>query len=151
MSLLYQESLPGVWRIDVSHPAPQYSCCYLIVEKGASALVDCGAKNGIATIMDTLAAQQIAPEQVQWIIVTHAHLDHAGAAAQLMQLFPNATLAGHPSAIKHLINPHKKLVPGVTKLYGKKWFDEQYGELLPINATRTRILADGESVMLVML
>ena len=143
---LWREALPGVRRIDVLHPAAGQTCCYLLAEKGEGALIDCGAKNGVRPILDAVADAGLQREDVRWIIATHAHLDHAGAAGELMQHFPQATLGGHPDAIKHLTNPEAKLLPAVRDLYGEKFFAAQYEGVVAADESRARALADGENI-----
>ena len=134
------EIAAGVYRVDVCHPSVGHTCCYLIVQDNHAVLIDCGAKKGIATIT---AALKKTGAVLDWLIVTHAHLDHAGAAGQIMQLFPEAQLACHPDAIKHLANPDDRLVPAVKKLYSDVVFNEEYHPCLAIDETRLHSLADG--------
>lgn len=141
-----REILPGVWRIDALHPAPAQTCCYLLAEKDEAALIDCGAQKSIQPILDAVAAAQLRPEQVRYIIPTHAHLDHSGAAGNLMQHFPNAELAAHPSTVKHLVNPHDRLLPAVRALYGDVFFDEEYAGMIAAPQERTRPVQDGEKI-----
>lgn len=143
---LTREALPGIWRIDVIHPAPGQTCCYLVTNGKEGAIIDTGAKNGVGNILKSVATAGLSPEQIKWIIVTHAHLDHAGAAGDLMQHFPQATLGGHFSTVKHLVNPDLKLLPMVRRLYGEKFFSEQYEGLVPSPANRSKPLTNGETI-----
>lgn len=143
---LFREALPGVWRIDVLHPAAGQTCCYLLAANGEGALIDCGAKNGVAVIQSAIAAANLRAENIKWIIPTHAHLDHAGATGELMQLCPNATMGAHASAVKHLTNPDEKLLPAVRGLYGDKFFAAQYEGFVASPKDRSRELQDGEIV-----
>ena len=138
----------GAFRVDVAYPGPAHTCGYLLVQDGFAALVDCGAKEGSAAVLSALSTCGLKPEAVEWLIVTHAHLDHAGSAGQLMRELPNAIFAGHPSAVKHLVDPDAALAPAARRLYGGSFFDQYYGELLPIATDRTRTLEDGEEILL---
>lgn len=146
MSDLWREALPGVWRIDVLHPDAGQTCCYLLAAKGEGALIDCGAKIGVPVILDAVSAAGLRREEIRHIIVTHAHLDHAGAAGELMRHFPRAILGGHSSAIKHLTNPDAKLLPAVRDLYGEKFFAEHYEGVVAAEESRARVLADDETI-----
>ncbi|MBE8157872.1 MAG: MBL fold metallo-hydrolase, partial [Betaproteobacteria bacterium] len=141
-----RESLPGVWRVDVIHPVAGQTCCYLLVEKGEGALVDCGAKKGIRFVLDAVAAAGLRPEQIRHIIPTHAHMDHAGAAGELLHHFPEAVLSAHPSTVKHLVNPEERLLPAVRRLYGDVFFAAEYEGLAAVPAARARAAADGETL-----
>ena len=142
------EVAQDVFRVDVEYPIPGQTCCYLIRCRNAAAIVDCGGKKGIGAVMDALAHCGIAPEGVEWLIPTHAHLDHASACGHLMQKLPNAVLAAHPATVKHLMDPNKTLVPAVRGLYGNAYFDEHYGELPPIAGNRVHNLEDNEEMLL---
>jgi glyoxylase-like metal-dependent hydrolase (beta-lactamase superfamily II) len=81
---------------------------------------------------------------VRWIVVTHAHLDHAAGAGGLLAACPNATLLAHPRAAKHLIAP-AKLIQSASSVYGAEKFAQLYGTIEPIPANRVRALEDGET------
>ena len=89
----------------------------------------------------------ITPADIDLLIVTHVHLDHAGGAGLLMQQLPNATLVAHPRAAPHLIDP-EKLIAGATAVYGEEEMQRSYGTLLPVPEARVRVVEDGETVML---
>jgi glyoxylase-like metal-dependent hydrolase (beta-lactamase superfamily II) len=83
-------------------------------------------------------------EDVRWIVVTHAHLDHAAGAGGLLAACPNAKLLAHPRAAKHLVDP-AKLVASATAVYGEERFAKLYGKIEPIPQERVRALEDGET------
>jgi glyoxylase-like metal-dependent hydrolase (beta-lactamase superfamily II) len=89
----------------------------------------------------------VRPEQVRWVIVTHAHLDHAGGAAALLRAFPGATLVAHPRAARHLIDP-ERLVASARRVYGDDLFEAIYGSVDPVPAARVRMVEDGEALPL---
>ena len=91
------EVAAGIFRIDVCHPTVGRTCCYLITQDGHAVLVDCGAQNGVPTIMKTLEQTGVT---LDWLIVTHAHLDHAAAAGQIMSRLPETKMAGHTQRLK---------------------------------------------------
>lgn len=97
--------------------------------------------------MAALAAQGKRPEDVRYVVVTHAHLDHAAGASALLQACPNATLLAHPRAAKHLIDP-AKLIASATEVYGPARFRALYGALEPIAEARVKSLADGATFAL---
>ena len=136
----------GVFRADVCYPAPESTAAYLIADGGRGALIDCGAKAGVPAVAAMIEAAGLAPEDVDFIIPTHAHLDHCAAAGTLAQMLPRATVAVHPAAAPHLKDPDAKLVPAARALYGDDFFAKHYGEILPVPAERIREMADGESL-----
>ncbi len=83
------------------------------------------------------------PDQVRWIIVTHAHLDHAGGAARLAQAYPDARVYAHPRAARHLIDP-AKLEGAARAVYTDAVFEKLYGPRLePIGHERVVTLEEG--------
>ena len=129
--------------VDTLYVRPGLAACYLAVADGEAMLVDCGGKNAPAQIAAALA--QIGAE-LTTIVVTHVHLDHSAAAGELLRRYPRATLRAHEAALPHLIDPNAKLVPAARALYGGAFFGEHYGEVVPVDAARARVLVDGESI-----
>ncbi|HUY03638.1 MAG TPA: MBL fold metallo-hydrolase, partial [Rhodocyclaceae bacterium] len=75
------------------------------------------------------------PEQVDYVILTHIHLDHAGGAGRFMREFPNATLTVHPRGARHMADPGR-LIAGTVAIYGEEPTRRMYGEILPVPAGR---------------
>ncbi len=123
---------------------PRFTACYLRVAGDECAFVEAHTAHALPRLLAALSAQGKKPEQVRWVVVTHAHLDHAAGASALLAACPNATLLAHPRAAKNLIDP-EKLVQGATAVYGAARFAELYGKLDPIPKARVRTLDDGET------
>ena len=87
----------------------------------------------------------ISPESVEWIVLTHVHLDHAGGAGLLMKMCPNARLAVHPRGVRHMVNP-EKLWASVVSVYGKEEAEKQYGQLIPVDENRVVAVGEGEVI-----
>lgn len=134
--------------VDMLYPVEQQTAAYIIIDNGVATVIDCGAKYGDQLLLSALFSLNLQPKDVRWLIITHAHLDHAGAAGHFMQVLPNAILCGHPTTIKHLVSPAEKLIPAASTLYGMGFYKKHYGELLPVDITRTRCLDDGEKIEL---
>eukprot|EP01156_Anaeramoeba_ignava_P002886 Anaeramoba_ignava/a219873_28.p1 GENE.a219873_28~~a219873_28.p1 ORF type:complete len:365 (+),score=105.18 a219873_28:109-1095(+) len=116
-------------------------------EKEEVAFIENNTNKAIPFLLDRLEKQNIAFESVKYLIVTHIHLDHAGATSQLVRKLPNATVVAHPRAVPHLINP-SKLIAGVTEIYGKENFEKLYGEILPIEKNRIKSVEDYETLQI---
>jgi glyoxylase-like metal-dependent hydrolase (beta-lactamase superfamily II) len=123
---------------------PRFTACYLRVGGDECAFIEAHTPHALPRLLSALEDQGKKPEDVRWIVVTHAHLDHASGASALVAACPNATLLAHPRTAKHLVDP-AKLVQGATVVYGEARFRELYGEVKPIPAERVRALEDGES------
>lgn len=126
----------------------QYSVCgkaaaYLIIEGDRAAFVDNNTARAVPHLLQALADNGLAPEQVDYAIITHVHLDHAGGSAALMEACPNATLLAHPKAARHVVDP-SRLIQGTKAVYGEELFDALYGEIKGVPEARVRIMNDEE-------
>ncbi|HEY1693790.1 MAG TPA: MBL fold metallo-hydrolase [Polyangiaceae bacterium] len=121
---------------------PRFSAAYLRVAGDECAFVETHTTHAQPRLLAALAEHGLRPEQVRWIVVTHAHLDHAGGAGALLARCPNATLLAHPRAARHLVDP-ARLVASATQVYGAARFAELYGHIEPAPAARVRALEDG--------
>ncbi|HVK52674.1 MAG TPA: MBL fold metallo-hydrolase, partial [Pseudoxanthomonas sp.] len=97
----------GIHLIDTAFQRDYFDAAYLLIEQGRGAFVDCGTQFAVPRLLQAAQANGLAAEDIDWLLVTHAHLDHAGGAGALMQALPNARLVAHPRAAQHLIDPAK--------------------------------------------
>lgn len=132
----------GIHAIDTGFHRPLFDAAYLIVENGRAAFVDTGTNHAVPRLLGTLDALGLAPEQVDFVIPTHVHLDHAGGVGLLMQQLPQATAIVHPRGARHLIDP-AALVAGATAVYGEAEMERSYGRIVGVSADRVRESADG--------
>ena len=123
---------------------PRFTACYLRVANGECAFIEAHTTLALPRLLAELALRGGRPEDVRWVVVTHAHLDHAAGASALLDACPRATLLAHPRAAKHLVRP-ERLIEGATAVYGEKRFRELYGTVNPIPEERVRALGDGDS------
>ncbi|HEY1958314.1 MAG TPA: MBL fold metallo-hydrolase [Polyangiaceae bacterium] len=126
---------------------PEFTACYLRVAGDECAFIEAHTSHATPRLLAALADHGKKPEDVRWIVVTHAHLDHAAGASALVEACPNATLLAHPRAARHLIDP-SKLVASATAVYGAERFAKLYGTIRPIPKERVRTLEDGETFAL---
>lgn len=131
----WQDHPRGITTIDTGFLRPGLAASHLLVENHHAAYIDVGSNYSVPHLLAALQAKNIPPEQVDYVIVTHVHLDHAGGAGKLLQMLPNAQLVVHPRGAKHLIDP-SKLIEGATAVYGEEIFKKDYGEIIPIPAER---------------
>jgi glyoxylase-like metal-dependent hydrolase (beta-lactamase superfamily II) len=120
---------------------PRFTAAYLRIAGRECAFLETHTAHAVPKLLAALAAQGQRPEDVRWIVVTHAHLDHAAGAGALLARCPNATLLAHPRAARHLIDPGR-LVASATAVYGAARFAELYGTIAPIPGARVRALDD---------
>ena len=135
----------GIQTIDTAYVRPRFDAAYLVVENGRGAFIDCGTNHSVGVLLAALDSAGLAPADVDWLVLTHVHLDHAGGAGTLMRHLPNARLVAHPRAAPHMVDP-ARLVAGVMAVYGEAEFTRHYGELLPVPAARVVVADDGHVV-----
>ena len=138
----------GISAVDTEYVRPRLDASHLIVEKGRAAFVDTGTNNSVPNLMGALAGKGLEPPDVDFVFLTHIHLDHAGGAGQLMRELPNASCVVHPRGAAHMAEP-SKLIAGTQAVYGKELAYEMYGDILPIDPSRILQPADGETYRLV--
>ncbi|MES9699834.1 MBL fold metallo-hydrolase [Bacillus sp. JJ927] len=107
-------------------------------------LIETCAAPSLPYILDGLQQLHIDLNDVKNIIVTHVHLDHAGAAGLMMEKCPNATLFVHPRGARHMIDP-TKLILGAKAVY-KEDFNKLFDPILPIEENRVHIVQNGDTL-----
>jgi len=125
----------GISAVDSVYDRRMQTAIHLLVEKGRAAVIDTGTSHAVPHVLAALQAKGVAPEQVDYVILTHVHLDHAGAAGQLMARFPHAQLTVHPRGARHMIDP-SRLVAATVAIYGEEETRRVYGEILPVPRER---------------
>ena len=137
----------GIIAIDTDHIRPLFDASHLMVENGRAAFVDTAANSSVPLLLDALQHKNIDVADVDYVFLTHVHLDHAGGAGLLMQSLPNAKAVLHPRGAPHMIDP-AKLAKGAQAVYGAEKYARMYGEIVPIPAERVVVVADEEEISL---
>lgn len=137
----------GISAIDTQYLRRHMDASHLIIHDGRGALVDCGTNFSVPTLLEAVVAKGLGPEAIDYLLLTHVHLDHAGGAGLLMQSLPNARAVIHPRGARHMVDP-AKLIDGAMQVYGKDAFQKLYGTLVPISENRILIAEDGMTVTL---
>jgi len=132
----------GISAIDTGFFRPRFDASHLIVENGRAAFVDTGTNYSVPRLLDALRNRQLSIDAVDYVILTHVHLDHAGGAGLLMRALPNARAVIHPRGVRHMVDPGA-LIAGATAVYGAEEIQRSYGELVPIPAERVDTAGDG--------
>jgi glyoxylase-like metal-dependent hydrolase (beta-lactamase superfamily II) len=147
MTTSYERVGEGVFAVDTEHLRPRLDASHLIVDDGRAAFVDTGTHFSIPNLLGALAAERIDAADVDYIFLTHVHLDHAGGAGRLAAALPRAKVLVHPRGAAHMVDP-SKLIAATKAVYGERMFGEHYGEILPIPAARVVAVEDGDRVRL---
>ncbi len=137
----------GITAIDTGYVRPRLAASHLVVDDGRAAFVDTGTTLSVPNLLAALAAKNLDPAAVDWVLTTHVHLDHAGGAGELMRHLPSARCATHPRGARHLAEP-SKLIAGSIAVYGERRYRELYGEIVPIEEHRILAVGDGERIRL---
>lgn len=132
----------GIYTIDTGFGRPTFDAAYLVVERGRGAFIDSGTTHSLPRFIQAISAAGLEPNDIDWVILTHVHLDHAGGAGQLMKQLPQAKLAVHPRGARHMIDP-SVLIAGAAGVYGEAEVLRSYGEIAPVPADRVVEAADG--------
>lgn len=137
----------GVIAIDTGFHRPRFDAAYLLIDAGRAAFVDTGTGFARPRLLAALEAAGLQPEDVDWVIPTHVHLDHAGGVGPLMQVLPKARALVHPRGVRHMVDP-SALYQGALAVYGQAEMDRAYGQLVGVPAERVVASADGMPVPL---
>jgi glyoxylase-like metal-dependent hydrolase (beta-lactamase superfamily II) len=121
--------------------SPESIGVYLVDTDDGPALFDCGPSSTIEALETGLAANGLALTDVRHLLLSHIHLDHAGAAGSLVRKSPELTVWVSPVGRAHLIDP-SRLERSARRLYGEM-FDPLWGELAPVPEENVRV-ADGD-------
>ena len=141
MSDPFDEIADGVYCIETGLYRHGLAACYLVREGAHLAFVDTGTARTLPTLLGVIGALGLSPSDVDYVIPTHVHLDHAGGAGPLMQACPRARLVIHPKGAAHMADP-SKLTAGALQVYGEEAFARDFGQLLPIPDDRMIIAED---------
>lgn len=137
----------GIHTVDTGFHRPNFDAAYLMIEDGRAAFIDTGTTHSVPRLLAALSAAGLAPEDADWVIVTHVHLDHAGGAGALMQALPKARLLVHPRGERHMVDP-SALIAGASEVYGADEVARAYGTIAPIPKERVVVSHDGMAVQL---
>jgi glyoxylase-like metal-dependent hydrolase (beta-lactamase superfamily II) len=135
----------AITAIDTGFFRPQFDASHLIVERGRAAFIDTGTNYSVPLLLETLKKKKLGVDAVDYVILTHVHLDHAGGAGVLMQQLPNATMIVHPRGARHMIDP-TQLIAGATAVYGAEEIERSYGTLVPVPAARVVEAGEGHVI-----
>ena len=134
----------AIYAVDCHYLRPQLAAVHLIVERGRVVVADTATHTGIPYILAAMQALELPLTGVDYIFLSHVHLDHAGGAGALMQLFPEARLIVHPRGVRHMADP-TRLFASAQTVYGVEETFRLYGDPVPIDPARIIAAADGYS------
>lgn len=134
-----------ITTIDCEYVMPNVAAAYLLHCGEKACFIDNNTNHAVPLLLEALKNNKYRPEDVAYIIITHVHLDHAGATGLLLQHCPNAKVIAHPRAAPHVIDP-SRLVQSAQSVYGAAEFEKLYGTIHPVPESRVYIPADNELI-----
>ena len=135
----------NIFCFDTNYVREKFASIHFIKENNKILIIDAGTNHSVKSFIDALSTMQITPSSVEWIVLTHVHLDHAGGAGLLMQMCTNAKLVLHPRGLRHMVDP-QRLWDSVVAVYGQKTAEQQYGKLIAVNKERVLPVEDGSTI-----
>jgi len=121
---------------------PNFISCYVILGEKTT-IIETGPTSTVGNLLHGLKEIGAKPEAVNFIAVSHIHLDHGGGAGTLIRYLPNARLIVHPRGIPHLVNPEKLWMQS-RQVLGR--VAELYGEPDPVSQERIIPATDGMTI-----
>lgn len=143
MNILH--SNPDFTIVDLALPTPghEITTSVYLLKTSKIALIDCGPAVSLPLLFDGLKQLNIDPENVDYILATHIHLDHLGGLGQALKRMPQAKVIVHPKGIPHLINP-RRLWQGSLDALGE--VAVKYGQPEPVDASRLISAEEGQQI-----
>jgi glyoxylase-like metal-dependent hydrolase (beta-lactamase superfamily II) len=123
---------------------PHAIASYLVRSGDAVVLIESGPGSTLVGLEAGLANEGLSPRDVTHLLLTHIHLDHAGAAGWLAR--QGAQIYVHPVGAPHMLNP-EKLLASATRIYGDR-MDSLWGEFLPVPKDKLVVVQDQEEIQI---
>ncbi|MBO8085485.1 MAG: MBL fold metallo-hydrolase [Marichromatium sp.] len=143
----FQQVAEDVYCIETGLYRHGLAACYLVRSNDRLAFIDTGTDHTVPALLEVIAELGQTPADVDYVIPTHVHLDHAGGSGSLMAACPEARLVVHPRGAPHLIDP-ERLIAGATAVYGEEGFASDYGTLRPVPESRVIAAEHGQTFQL---
>ena len=121
---------------------PHAIASYLIRHADGAVLIESGPGSTLPALQAGLAKEDLSPHDVTHVLLTHIHLDHAGAAGWLAQ--QGAMIYVHPVGAPHMLHP-EKLIASAARIYGDR-MQTLWGEFLPVPEDHLIVPNDEETI-----
>lgn len=133
--------MPQPELIDLHHQGHERTVAsYLLDSDDGPALFDCGPTTTIAALESGLGEHGLKLTDVRHLLLSHIHLDHAGAAGVLVRMHPQLQVHVSEIGAPHLVEP-ERLERSARRLYGDT-FDTLWGELAPVPPANVHVVGD---------
>jgi glyoxylase-like metal-dependent hydrolase (beta-lactamase superfamily II) len=129
--------MPALEPLDLLHLGRERVIgCYLVETSDGTALFDCGPATCVPELKKRLAERGLELRELRHLLLSHIHLDHAGAAGTLVREHPDLQVHVSEIGAPHLVDP-ERLERSARRLYGDE-FDVLWGELVPVPEANVR-------------
>lgn len=125
---------------------PEIIATAILRGAGGVALIDPGPSTTIETLRAALSQKGIELGEVRQLLLTHIHLDHAGATGALVKEVPSIEVIVHERGAPHMVDP-TKLLASATRLYGAEDMKRLWGEFLAVPAGNVNAIKGGETIV----
>lgn len=140
---MIREVFPKVFQVDLKPAGLEGFISSYIVAGEKAVIVEPGPSSTAGRLLSALEELSIPPAKVAYILVTHIHVDHAGASGFLLDELPEAKLAVFHRASKHMVDP-AKLWESTKQVLGER--AEVYGPYKPVPPGRILEVREGDSI-----
>ena len=126
--------LENIFLVDLDLPPPgfcRFISSWIVKEGDRAIIIDPGPSATITTLLNAL--REIGIKEIDYIFLTHIHLDHAGGCGDLIKSYPDPVVVCHPQAVSHLSNP-ERLWQGSLNVLGD--LARAYGQPSPVDRKR---------------
>ncbi len=135
-----EQLIDGIYRLERRIDGANAPFAVYFIKDGDGAIIEPGP--GVLATDIREAAKELGISKPQYIIPTHIHLDHAGGAGRLAEIFPDTTIVVNRQGAKHIVDP-SRLIESTRMAFGDD-FASIYGPILPVPESRLRVVSDGD-------
>jgi glyoxylase-like metal-dependent hydrolase (beta-lactamase superfamily II) len=137
-----EEIAERIYRLETPVPGTPYAPVVYLITESDGVLIEPGPSYAIPLIREGM--EHLGMNDLAYIIPTHFHLDHAGGAGELAQLFPRAKVVIHPRGAKHALDPSQFIKS--TKMVWGDDFETRFGPITPVRERQLQVPEDGEII-----
>jgi len=135
-----EQLIDGIYRLERRIEGANAPFAVYFIKDGDGAIVEPGP--GVLAPDIQAAAIELGLSSPGYIIPTHIHLDHAGGAGRLAEIFPDTMIVVNRQGAKHIIEP-SRLIRSTRMAFGDD-FESMYGPILPVPESRLKVVSDGD-------
>ena len=130
----------NLYQVELETGGIKQLICSYIITGSKPMLVESGPTNSVPNLVSGVQELGIKPEAIEYVAITHIHLDHGGGAGTLLKYLPNAKVLVHPRGMPHLIDP-ERLWPSSQSVLG--YVSEVFGKPEPVPKDRIIPITEG--------